>query len=341
VPERQVVVLADVAALAGVSPATASRVLNAGSGRTVRPELAERVEAAARELGYEPNFHAQSLGRTHSDLVGLVVHDIGDPYFSAVAAGVMKVAADRGLMVLTGNTFRDPEREIGFVTTLRGQRVRAIVLAGSRVTSKPLTERLADEVKRAHDGGARVAVVGQDQLGTDTVLPDNRGGAKEMAEALLELGHRRFAILAGDRALATARERTAGFRAPLKAAGATAEVLYGPFTRDGGYAAAEELVARGELPTCVFAVNDVMAIGAVSAMRAHGVRVPEDVSVAGFDDIPAVRDQWPTLSTVRLPLQFMGERVLEMALADRDGNAPSLLTVRGEVVLRGSTRRIG
>lgn len=337
----QVVLLHDVAARAGVSAATASRVLSNGSGRRVGAELRARVEQAAIELGYEPNFHAQSLTKTSSELVGLVVHDVGDPYFSAVATGVMKVATDRGLLVLLGSTFRDPEREIAFVTALRGQRVRAIVLVGSRVASRNLTDRLRAEIRRVREGGGRVAAVGQDRLGTDTVVPDNRGGARALAEAVVGLGHRDFVVLGGQRNLDTARERTAGFLAGLKTAGLGAEVVYSAFTRDGGYDAVTEMLATSpRRPSCIFAVNDVMAIGAASALRAHGLDVPGDVSVAGFDDIPSVRDQVPALTTVRLPLSYMGERVLELALADSTGHPATLITVRGEVVLRASTRRL-
>ncbi|WP_433328321.1 LacI family DNA-binding transcriptional regulator [Spirillospora sp. CA-294931] len=335
--EERVVLLQDVAARAGVSPATASRVLGQGSGRRVGEELRRRVERAAQELGYTANSHARALSRTSSDLVGLVVHDVADPYFATVATGVMKVAADRGLLVLMASTFRDPEREIEFVTALRGQRVRAIVLAGSRVTSRDLNDRLRLEVGRFQAAGGRVAVIGQDLLGTDAVLPDNRGGAKALAEALLGLGHRRFAVLGGERALVTARERVAGFLGPIKAAGLSAEVVYSSFDRDGGRAATERLAASGDLPTCLFAVNDVMAIGAVAALRELGVAVPGRVSVAGFDDIEAVRDQVPALTTVRLPQRYMGERVLELALSDAAGRQPTLLTVPGEVVLRAST----
>jgi len=335
---QEVVLLQDVAARAGVSPATASRVLSTGSGRRVGAELRARVERVAHELGYQPNFHAQALSKTSSALVGLVVHDVADPYFAAVATGVMKVATERGLLVLLGSTFGDPEREIAFVTALRGQRVRAVILAGSRVASRDLNDKLRAEIRRLREGGSRVAVVGQDRLATDTVVPDNRGGARALAEALLELGHRDFLILAGQRHLLTARERTAGFLAVLKTAGVGAEVVNSAFTRDGGYDAVTELLAAGKRPTCIFAVNDVMAIGVLSALRAYGLDVPGDVSVAGFDDISSVRDQAPALTTVRLPLQYMGERVLELALADTTDQQPTLLTVRGEVVLRDSTR---
>lgn len=338
--EQRVAMLRDVAERAGVSPATASRVLSTSSGRRVSPALRAKVEAAARELGYEPNFHAQSLGRARSNLVGLVVHDIADPYFAAIAAGVMQVAGQRGMLVLLGSTFRDPEQEIEFVTALRGQRVHAIVLAGSRIVSRPVNARLRAEVDRVREGGGRVAVIGQDRLGTDAVLPDNRGGARKLAEALVRLGHRRFAVLAGDSRLVTARERTAGFLAGLKKAGLDARVVHTAFTRDGGYDGACRLLASPDRPSCVFAVNDVMAIGAMSALRSQGLRVPADISVAGFDDIPGLSDQVPSLTTVRLPLRYMGERVLELVLADRGHAGPTALTVSGDVVVRESTRSL-
>ncbi|GAA3440680.1 LacI family DNA-binding transcriptional regulator [Planomonospora venezuelensis] len=337
------VTLEDVARHAGVSLATASRVLN-GSTRQVGASLRAKVELAATQLGYRPNVAAQALARGAGNVIGLVVHDLVDPYFAAIADGAMRVAESRGLVVMVGTTHRDPEREIAYVSTLNAQRVCAVLLAGSRTADPHVTRRLREELDRYREGGGRVACVGQDLLDADTVVPGNAEGAAELARTLAGLGHRRFAVLAGPAGLVTARDRVAGFAGALAGLGLPApRLVHGPFDRDGGYTAAaglaDGITAPDEGVTCVFAVNDVMAVGALAAFRDRGIRVPQDVSVAGFDDIATLRDLVPALSTVRLPLQDMGARALELALDPVEEARAELVT--GEVVLRESTRRVG
>ncbi|WP_026256959.1 LacI family DNA-binding transcriptional regulator [Actinopolymorpha alba] len=338
-----VVTLGDVARRAGVSLATASRVLN-GSTRRVNEDLRAVVVKAAEELGYTPNVHAQAVARGTSSTVGLVVHDIADPYFAAIAAGVTRIADERGLIVMLGSTSRNPDREVQYVAMLRAQRARAVILAGSRIADKEQTERLAKEVAEFRRTGGRIACVSQNRLSTDTVLPENRAGARELAIRLADLGHRRFAVLAGPRNnILTARDRLAGFRAGLTERGielAPEAVVDGAFTRDGGYQAARELIARKLDVTCVFAVNDVMAVGAMAACREQGVNVPKDLSIAGFDDIETLRDLVPPLTTVRLPLEQMGERAAGLALELDVPEKDRLVRVRGEVVIRESTRKL-
>ncbi|WP_157246037.1 LacI family DNA-binding transcriptional regulator [Nonomuraea typhae] len=328
------VTLEDVARQAGVSLATASRVLN-GSTRQVGAGLRARVEQAADELGYRANIAAQTLARGASNVIGIVVHDLTDPYFAALADGAMRAAAGERLLVMVGTTHRDPEQEIAYVATLHAQRVRAVLLVGSRTDDAATTARLRGELDRYVAAGGRVACVGQDLLGMATVAPANRDGAAALARSLAALGHTRFAVLAGPPQLLTAADRCAGFVAACAELGLPApRVVHGPFDRDGGYRAAQD---TGEA-TCVFAVNDVMAVGALAAYRERGVRVPEDVSVAGFDDIATLRDHVPALTTVRLPLADMGARALELALAA--GDRPVVERVQGEVVLRESVRRL-
>jgi LacI family transcriptional regulator len=335
------VTLAEVAEAAGVSLATASRVLN-GSSRQVSDALRDRVVATARELGYLPNASAQALARNSSVLVGLVVHDIADPYFSCIAAGVTQVAEAAGLVVVLGTTGRAADRELELLSTLRAHRARAVVLAGSRTTDRATTARLAREIQTFAGQGGRVACISQARLPADTVVPGNRAGARALARELAALGHRRFAVLGGPAELITARDRVAGFRAGLAEAGVElpdSAVFPGAFTRDGGYQTTLEVLAARTGATCLFAVNDVMAMGAMAALRGRELRVPEDVSVAGFDDIPTLRDLAPALSTVRLPLEELGERAAQLALNGAAPRQPRTVRIAGEVVLRESTAR--
>jgi LacI family transcriptional regulator len=339
--ERTHVTLQDVARAAAVSPATASRVLN-GTAK-VRDDLRERVQDAAGRLAYAPNAHAQALAGSSRRTVGVICHDVSDPYFAVIARGIMRVAGDNGLLVMLASTFRDAAREVAYVSMLRAQRAPAILLIGSGFEDRTWERSLAAELDPYLRGGGRVAVVSRHRtLRVDSVLPENREGAAALAKALLEMGHRRFAVLAGPRALTTVADRIAGFRSALADAGVTLaeeDIMEAGFTRDGGYDAMNALLARGLTATCVFAVTDVMAIGALSALRDKGMSVPGDVSVAGFDDIPIVRDLTPALTTVALPLEQLGERAMELALRD-SGRRRRILRMAGEVVIRASTGKV-
>lgn len=332
------ITLADVAERAGVSLATASRVVN-GSERVVGTRFRERVLAAAAELGYTANAFAQAVARGRSDVVGLVVADIQDPYFGVIAAAALTVVEPHGEMML-GTTLHRPEQELRYVTTMRARQVRGIVMVGSRTTDNAHTRRLAAAIADFVGDGGRVAVISQDKLGADTILPQNRSGARELATALAGLGHRSFAVLGGPKNLLTARDRVDGFIDGLGKQGRRADVVVqSEFTRDGGYRAMNELLDRKRRPACVFAVNDVMAIGAMAAARDRGLSIPEDIAIAGFDDIPSLRDLAPTLTTVRLPLEDMGRMAASLVLDERAEDRKRVVRVKGEVVLRESTRR--
>ncbi|WP_216205275.1 LacI family DNA-binding transcriptional regulator [Amycolatopsis aidingensis] len=335
------VTLEDVARAAEVSLATASRALN---GTTkVRPDLHERVLAAAEKLAYTPNAHAQALAGASHRTVGVICHDVSDPYFAAIARGVMRVADENELLVMLASTFRDPQKEIAYVSTLRAQRTSAILLVGSGFEDRSWERALAAEIEPYRRGGGRVAVVSRHRgLRVDSVQPANREGAARLAEELLSLGHRRFAVLTGPRQLTTVVDRLEGFRETLAEAGvrlAERDIVESAFTRDGGHAAMSELISRGLEATCVFAVTDVMAIGALTAAREAGIAVPEQLSLAGFDDIPVVRDLTPALTTVALPLEDLGARAMELAIRDSRSSRSRVLRIEGEVRLRASVSR--
>ena len=350
------VTLQDVADRAGVSLTTASRVVNEGS-RRVGPRLAERVNRAVAELGYTANLQARAVATGQSTMIGVVVHDIADPYFSSIAGGLIEAAAARHLLVCISSTSATEAAEREYVALMRAQRARAVILIGSRSDDARAREALRAEIAAFTRSGGRAVAVGQDLLGVDTILPENAAGAEALARAMVALGHRRFAVLAGPRGLLTARDRLDGFRAGLAAWSVpleAARIVHGPFTRDGGYEAMSAvLAAAGPLPDCVFAVTDVMAMGALARLRAGGLQVPADIALAGFDDILTLRDVYPPLTTVRLPLKRMGEMAAGLVLAEAPAAAsdmgvvasadmaadqqPRVIPVPGEVILREST----
>jgi len=342
VKARPPATLHDVAREAGVSVATASRALN-GSSRTVRAENVTRVLAAAAKLRYEPHLPAQAIARGSTRTAALVVADVDDPYFSAIAAGAITAAEQAGILATMAVTGRSPQRELEIVKALRGHRPRAIIVAGSRVDGTGIREDLIEELDAYQAAGGRVVLISQPDLPFSTVAVDNFGGARQLAAELVGAGYRRFAMIhAGDR-IQTSRDRRTGFSTGLRRSRLAIRddlLVETEFTRAGGYAAAERLVANGlgDLEI-VFAVNDVMAIGAMAAFRDAGVVPGRDIAVAGFDDIAPALDVDPALTTVAIPLQQVGADAVRLALTP--GDATGTVSVSTTVILRESTPRRG
>lgn len=338
-PDRHTqVTLEDVARHAGVSLATASRALN-GSERKVGEKLVERVRASAAVLNYTPNAQAQAMARGRTNVIGLVVHDIADPYFASIAAGVIEAADERDLLVTLASTGRSADREVQYVATLRAQRAQAVIIVGSRYAETSRKGPLGQEIAAFENTGGRVVLVSQHRLDTDTIVIENQAGARDLACQLVELGYRRHAILAGTPALLTAADRVNGYRRGLTAKGLSVPadlVVEGAFTRDGGYQAVGKLIDRLDQIDCIFAVNDVMAVGAMAALHDNGISVPTDVALAGFDDIATLRDVTPRLTTVQVPLTDIGTQALRLVLQE-PGPQPRIRRVKGTVVLRDST----
>jgi LacI family transcriptional regulator len=356
--------LTEVARLAGVSPATASRVLN-GSARKPGQDIADRVRQAADSLGYIPNAQAQGLAKSSSGLIGLIVHDIADPYFAAIARGVQEAAREQRKMVLLATTEGAPADEKEAVAAFAARRADSIVIAGSRSSRSEDREgnaELAAELDRYCRNGGRVGVVGHPVVGATAadgyhVLPvPNEELAASLAGELAASRDEDFVIIGGPEGLFTSDDRIRGFQRGLAKAGRpAAEVVRSAFNRSGGYEAGLALAARikasrsddGGSATgsgnrmCIFAVNDVMAIGAAAALRSEGLRIPRDASIAGFDDIETLRDFRPALSTVHLPLEEIGRLATRSAsgagpgASTGDGGPPPPVT--GKVTLRRST----
>ncbi|HEY8720349.1 LacI family DNA-binding transcriptional regulator [Pengzhenrongella sp.] len=337
------VTLSQVAQEAGVSIATASRAFNGSANRTVREDLRERVMVAAERLRYVPDSNAQAMARGRTTSLGLIVHDIADPFFSSIAAGVTIAAERADLAVTLASTQHDPLREPRIVEVLTRQRARAIVIAGGRRDDSEADAIMTQALADFRRSGGSVALIGQPLLGVDTVVIGNRDSSADLARALHARGYRRFAVLAGPTDHLTARDRFLGFSGALDELGSPVDpavVITTAFTRDGGYEGMATLLRDGPPVELVFAVNDVMAVGAMAAARDAGIRVPDDVAVAGFDDIVTLRDVTPALSTVRVPLVDVGIAATELALS-APSSEPRLVHVPGAVVLRESTPRRG
>jgi LacI family transcriptional regulator len=332
------VTLADVARRAKVSPSTASRVIN-GSAKHVTEELRARVLKAVDDLRYVPNAHAQLLARPQRIAVGVIVHDVSDPYFAEITRGLQRVATDHGRLLVICNSYRDPVRELEYVQLLRAQQVAAIVPAGSGYHDAGFTRELNAELRAYQQTGGRVAVIGRHEIVGDAVVPANEAGGHQIGHELFGLGHRKLGVIAGPRILTTTTDRLAGLRRAAREFGCplpARRIIYGDFSRDGGAKAATQLLDLEPGLTAIVALNDLMAVGALAVLRERGVAVPDEVSVVGFDDVPVARDVTPALTTVRLPLVEMGVQAMTLALGSEKSTTPHIAHVSAEVVRRAS-----
>ncbi|MDT0549097.1 MULTISPECIES: LacI family DNA-binding transcriptional regulator [Streptomyces] len=348
------VTLADVAARARVSAATVSRVLS--GNYPVAESTRARVLRAVDELEYVVNGPASALAAATSDLVGVLVNDIADPFFGIIAGAVqseMGAVAESGRhgekLAVVCNTGGSPERELNYLTLLQRQRAAAVVLTGGAVEHPDHMAAVAAKASRLAASGTRVVLCGRPPIEDAVTLAfDNRGGARRLTEHLLTLGHRRIGYVAGPAERTTTRDRLDGHRAALAAAGlgeaADRLTVHGLYDRSSGYDATLELLRRDDALTAIVAANDTIALGVCAALRDQGLRIPDDVSVAGFDDLPFSADAVPALTTVRLPLHEAGARAGRLALGREPQPPGGVAMVRSELMARASTappRRAG
>ncbi|WP_167305929.1 LacI family DNA-binding transcriptional regulator [Nocardioides euryhalodurans] len=329
------VTIRDVASDAGVSVATVSRALS-GNGH-VGPATRDRIAEAARRLGYQPNDLARSLHGGATGTIAVLVPDITNPFFPELVAGIQAVANEQENLLLLCQTGEDPTTAVRELRHLRRKRVDGVVLVGGL----PATDDLGAAV-----GDLPVVTVDRDAgwPASWSVRADHRGGGRMATEHLVELGHEQIAHIAGPAALTVAQERLAGHREALQASGIEPDeslVVHGDFGEAGGYDALRTLLRRRREFTAVFCSNDLAAVGALRALDEAGFRVPDDVSLVGFDDIHLARYLRPSLTTVRQPIHELGRRAATLLLEAAVGSRPEQHDVLDvELVRRDSTRPV-
>lgn len=309
----------DVARRAGVSPSTVSYVMN--DNGPVAADKRARVRAAVEELGYAPNQSARSLKRRRVSSIGLIVPDLRNQFFALVAEGVVQEAQRSDVTVVLCSTDASAEREAYYARLLRTQRLDGVIyLSGTGVSPGGLADLAALR---------RVVFVDERLLGIDVpfVGSHNRRGAREAATHVLAAGHERLGFVTGPPALWTSEQRVAGYREALAGAGLDPDrvpLVVGDYRQPSGAAAAQALLEApaDARPTAILCANDLMAIGVMQYCRDHGVDVPRDLSVTGFDDLPLSQLLSIPLTTVRQPAREMGERATELLLAHVAGEAP-------------------
>jgi len=330
-----VATIKDVARLADVSTATVSHVIN--DTRYVSDELRARVLDAMEVLNYRPNVLAQGLRRGETHTIGLVVPDNANPFFAEVARVVEDVGFDRGYSVILCNTGDDLERERAYIDVLIAKQVDGIIFIAAGDHHKHLAELT--------DANVPLVLADRDvaQSGVDVVLVDNELGGHRATEHLLDLGHRRIGCIAGPSEATPSADRVKGYARALREAGVPVQqslIEPGDFRYEGGEEAAARLLSLDSLPSAVFACNDLMAIGALRAIRRAGLRVPEDISVVGFDDIVLASAVSPALTTVAQPVEQLAKISTELLLSRIEGESPSDLArivLDTELVVRNSS----
>ena len=306
--------LQDVADNASVHRATASRALNPATRHLVNAETAERVEQAARSLGYRPNPIARSLKTSRSASVGLIIPDLTNPLFPPIARGVEDVLGAIGYNAWLVNTDNDPEREAAAVESMRSRSVEGFVFATARL-DHPLLEGLAAE-------GVPMVLVNRRVAKADipSVTSDDATGVALAVRHLVELGHRKIAHLAGPQDLSTGRGRLRAFRDAMEDHGLPDDpdrlVICRSWTEVAGAEALTSLLTAGVDFTAVLAGNDLLALGCYDALADHGLTCPRDVSVVGFNDMPFMDKLSPPLTSVRIPHYELGAEAARLLLTD-------------------------
>jgi LacI family transcriptional regulator len=323
----------DVAKLAGVAPITVSRVVN-NTGYISEPTR-KRVKAAIKRLGYVPNSLARSLRSRRTGMLALIVTDITNPFFTLIARGVEDTASDAGFCVIFCNTDESEVTEQEYVNLMLQKQVDGILLVPARST--------ASSLKLIQAQGTPLVVIDRRVPGVnvDTVRCDSEDGAYRLVQLLVKLGHRRIAALSGPQGVSTADDRVAGYERALAEAGPTPPpplVYCGSYTYASGFELAKQMLAAQPQPTAIFAANNFIAMGAFKALQEAGVRVPEDIALVSFDDLPPAMVTSPFLTVVAQPAYEMGRVATNRLLAQLAGSKSWKETVLPtEMIVRTSS----
>ncbi|MGE6740639.1 LacI family DNA-binding transcriptional regulator [Allorhizobium pseudoryzae] len=326
--------LKDVAQAAGVSVATVSRLLN--GSLELPAETKARIDTAIRELNYVPNPHARRLSRGRSDTIGLVVPDIANPFFGVLVAAVEEAADQQGLAVSLFATLNRTGRELSYLRLLARNHVDGLVF----ITNHPETDELAELINAT----GKVVVVDEDVQGAlvPKLFCDNEQGGRLAGAHLADHGHRRVLYVGGADDMLSAQRRYQGCLAALSARFGSDAALHrycGDYTVEFGRHAARQFLAEGRPATAIFASSDEIAIGMMEVLRAEGIRIPDDVSMIGFDDVAPLHLFAPALTAIRQPVRAIGQRALSLLLEtnwDKRSASATEELLPVEIVVRNS-----
>jgi LacI family transcriptional regulator len=329
------VTIKDVASMAGVSPMTVSRVIN-GSPR-VSPDTQRRVQEAIERLGYIPSRLARGLSARKTGTLAVIVPDVANPFFTLIVRAAEDVARRSTYRVILGDTRADLTVERDVIEELIAHRVEGIAIA-------PVGDRSKPQLQRLSRFGVPFVLIDRTVTGMDceAVVGDSTGGAERLVEHLIALGHRRIGVILERDEVSTARERRRGYESALRAAGLEVDpTLVEEQTPDpdGGFAGMTRLLSLDEPPSAVFAVNNLVALGAIEAVRGAGLEVPDDVALVCFDDIEYASRLYPFLTALEQPAETFGTLGTQLLLERIQGRGPAshrVVVLPGQLTVRRS-----
>jgi LacI family transcriptional regulator len=312
--DRQVTI-ADVAERAGVSQMTVSRVINASA--VVKPDKRARVERAVKELGYVPNRLARGLSARRLGVIAVLVPDLTNPYFTEIVHKIEEVANEQGLTVLLGNSDERPDRESDFLQTVAALRVDGAIIGATG-------DSAAASIKQLEGAGIPVVAIDRriDKLELDIVLGATTEPAELLTQHLVEHGHQRIGMIGGPSTASTSRERADGYRQALREAGLKIDpALYreSRFSQSDGFAIGTELLSQPDRPTALLTANSFLAFGVIAAAEALGIKVPDDLAIASFDDFE-IGPRAPILTCADQPASEIAELAARRLLARMRGD---------------------
>lgn len=329
----------DVAKKAGVAHTTVSRALRGSP--LISPATTDRIQQIATEMGYHPSAAARSLKTNRSQTLGVIVSAIDDPFFSEILQGIDDVAQECGYSLFIAASQHSLQRERHIVSTMREQRVDGVILCSTPFSSEQSKQLRADEIP---------LVVINNQSAEDyrySIYHDDLDGSRQVMHHLIDLGHTRIAYLGYPRSGRTNAQRLQGYRSEMTSAGLA---VYDGYEVDaqssdpaGGQAAASQILSLSPHPTAVFCYNDMLAIGLLRGLQDAGLRIPEDCSVAGFDNITISAFTTPPLTTLDQPKRTIGAQAAHLVLGLLEGvdiASPKIQTLKGTLLIRRSTARL-
>jgi LacI family transcriptional regulator len=330
------VTIKDVARLSGVSSMTVSRVIN-GSER-VSPETRQRVQGAIAELGYVPSRLARGLIRQKTGTLALIVPDVANPFFTLIVRGAEDVARRAGYRMILCDTRADLAIEREVIEEMLAHRVEGIVIA-------PVSDRSKAHLERLARFGVQFVLIDRTVPGieSDVVVGDSAGGARRLVEHLISLGHRRIGFITESDDVSTARDRRQGYESALAAAGLPLDpslTVRSTVDPAGGFDGMRRLLELNEPPTAVFTVNNLVALGAIEAVRARDLEVPDDVALVCFDDIEYASRLYPFLTVMAQPAETLGSLGTQLLLERVEGRAPEqprVVVLPAQFVVRKSS----
>jgi LacI family transcriptional regulator/LacI family repressor for deo operon, udp, cdd, tsx, nupC, and nupG len=304
------VTIKEVAQYAGVSRATVSRVLN--NHAYVADDVRARVQQAMDALGYQPNRAARRLRAHSSDIMGLIIPDIQNSLFQSLVRGVEDAAYANQLNVVLCNTDDNPEKQKAYLRVMQAERAAGVVVVPTRSNDGAV-------LAPVREGGIQVVLVDREVVNfeADTVKVDNVRGAYIATTHLINLGYRRIAVIAGTQSLTPGRERLRGCYDAFEEKGLSIDpsrVKVGNFRLESGYELTNELMSMAEPPDAMFVANNLMSLGALRLLHERGIRIPEEVALVGFDDMPWAGDLNPPLTTVSQPGYELGQQAVQLLL---------------------------